>query len=142
MHYSTRKVAHALAEGLIAGGADIAMYFLHADERSEIVKDILDSKLVLFGVPTMHNKPFPSIGDLVYYLGGLRFDKTGEKKLAITFGSIGWRGDASKKLADAIAACGFEVLQDLEVFYVPSENEQLPYYEMGKQLAPRIVMSA
>jgi flavorubredoxin len=142
MHYSTQKVAHALAEGLIAGGVDVAMYFLHADERSGIVTDILDSKLVLFGVPTMHNEPFPSIGDLVYYLKGLRFDKTGEKKLAITFGSMGWRGGASKKLADAIAACGFEVLQDLEVYYVPSENELVHYYEIGKQLASRIVMSA
>jgi len=69
-------------------------------------------------------------------------DKTGEKKLAITFGSMGWRGGASKKLADAIAACGFEVLQDLEVYYVPSENELVHYYEIGKQLASRIVMSA
>jgi flavorubredoxin len=139
MHYSTQKMAHALAEGLIAGGVDVAVYFLHTDERSEIVKDILDSKLVLFGVPTMHNEPFPSIGDLVYYLRGLRFDKTGEKKLAITFGSMGWRGGAAKKLAEAIAACGFEVLQDLEVYYVPSDNELAQYYEIGKQLASPIV---
>jgi flavorubredoxin len=108
MHYSTQKMAHALAEGLIAGGVDVAVYFLHTDERSETVKDILDSKLVLFGVPTMHNAPFPSIGDIVYYLRGLRFDKTGQKKLAVTFGSMGWRGGGTKKLADAISACGFE----------------------------------
>jgi flavorubredoxin len=139
MHYSTQKMAHALAEGLIAGGVDVAVYFLHADERSEIVKDILDSKLVLFGVPTMHNEPFPSIGDLVYYLRGLRFDKTGQKKLAVTFGSMGWRGGGSKKLADAISACGFEVLQDLEANYVPSEKELTEYYETGTQLASRII---
>ncbi|MGZ7180604.1 MAG: FprA family A-type flavoprotein, partial [Halobacteriota archaeon] len=91
MHDSTQEMGHALAEGLIAGGVDVAVYFLHTDERSEIVKDILDSELVLFGVPTMHNEPFPSIGDIVYYLRGLRFDKTGQKKLAVTFGSMGWR---------------------------------------------------
>jgi len=28
MHYSTQKMARALAEGLIAGGVDVAMYFL------------------------------------------------------------------------------------------------------------------
>jgi flavorubredoxin len=138
MHYSTQKMAHALAEGLIAGGVDVAVYFLHTDERSEIVKDILDSKLVLFGVPTMHNEPFPSIGDIVYYLRGLRFDKTGQKKLAVTFGSMGWRGGGTKKLADAISACGFEVLQDIEAYYVPSENELVEYFEVGKQLAARI----
>jgi flavorubredoxin len=135
MHYSTQKMAHALAEGLIAGGVDVVMYFLHADERSEIVKDILDSKLVLFGAPTMHNEPFPSIGDLVYYLRGLRFDKTGKKKLAITFGSMGWSGGATKKLAEALSACGFEVLEDLQVCYVPSEDALIQYYELGKKLA-------
>jgi flavorubredoxin len=142
MHYSTQKMAHALAEGLIAGGVDVAVYFLHTDERSEIVKDILDSKLVLFGVPTMHNEPFPSIGAIVYYLRGLRFDKTGQKKLAVTFGSMGWRGGGTKKLADAISACGFEVLQDIEAYYVPSENELVEYFEVGKQLAARIATEA
>ena len=138
MHYSTQAVALALAEGLIAGDVDVVMYFLHADERSEIVKDILDSKLVLFGAPTMHNEPFPSIGDLVYYLRGLRFDKTGQKKRAITFGSMGWQGGAAKKLGDAIAACGFEVLENLEVYYVPSEEELNHYYEIGKRLAAQV----
>ena len=142
MHYSTQKMAHALAEGLIAGGVDVAVYFLHTDERSEIVKDILDSKLVLFGVPTMHNEPFPSIGDIVYYLRGLRFDKTGQKKLAVTFGSMGWRGGGTKKLADAISACGFELLQELEAYYVPSGNELAEYFEVGKQLAARIATEA
>ncbi|MGZ4869977.1 MAG: FprA family A-type flavoprotein [Halobacteriota archaeon] len=142
MHDSTQEMAHALAEGLIAGGVDVAVYFLHTDERSEIVKDVLDSKLVLFGVPTIHNEPFPSIGDIVYYLRGLRFDKTGQKKLAVTFGSMGWRGGGTKKLADAISACGFEVLQDLEAYYVPSENELVEYFEVGKQLAARIATEA
>jgi flavorubredoxin len=52
---------------------------------------------------------------------------------------MGWRGGAAKKLAEAIAACGFEVLQDLEVYYVPSDYELAQYYEIGKQLASRIV---
>ena len=100
--------------------------------------DILDSKLILFGIPTMHNEPFPSIGDLVYYLRGLRFVKTGKKKLAVTFGSVGWAGGGAKKLADAVSACGFDVLQDFEVNYVPSESELAQYYEVGKQLASRV----
>ncbi|MGZ4903308.1 MAG: FprA family A-type flavoprotein [Halobacteriota archaeon] len=135
MHYSTQKMAHALAEGLMSEGVDVVMYFLHADERSEIVKDILDSKLVLFGVPTMHNEPFPSIGDIMYYLRGLRFDKTGKKKLAVTFGSKGWGGGATKKLAETLSACGFDALQGLEVSYVPSDDELVQCYDWGRELA-------
>ncbi len=138
MHHSTQKMAHAFAEGLIAAGVDVAVYFLHADERSEVVKDILDSKLVMFGIPTIHNEPFPSIGDLVYYLRGLRFDKTGQKKLAVTFGSIGGLGGAAKKLAEELSTCGFEVIQEVEVLFVPSEEELAGYYEMGAELGSRI----
>ncbi|MDD1720603.1 MAG: FprA family A-type flavoprotein [Euryarchaeota archaeon] len=138
MHYSTQKMAHALAEGLISEGVDVVMYFLHADERSEIVKDILDSKLVLFGSPTMHNEPFPSMGDIMYYLRGLRFDKTGKKKLAVTFGSKGWGGGATRKLAETLSACGFDVLQELEVSYVPSDNDLAQCYDWGRQLASKM----
>jgi len=127
-----------LAEGLIAGGADGAMYVLRVDERSEVVEDILDSKIVLFGAPTPYSEPYPSLGDLVYYLPGLRFDKTGQKKLAITFGSMGGLGGAPKKLAEDISACGFEVVQQLEVYFVPTEDELIEYYEVGTQLASRI----
>ncbi|MGZ7044543.1 MAG: FprA family A-type flavoprotein, partial [Methanobacterium sp.] len=89
MHGSTQKMAHALAEGIMSEDVDVKMYFLHNDERSEIVKDILDSKAVLFGIPTIFNKPFPSIGDIIFYLDGLRFDRTGFKKLTLIFGSMG-----------------------------------------------------
>jgi flavorubredoxin len=138
MHHSTQKMAHALAEGLIAGGADVRVYLLHVDERSEVVKDILDSKLVLFGAPTLYGEPYPSIGDLVYYLRGLRFDKTGQKKLAVTFGSMGGLDGAPKKLAEDISACGFEVLQELEVYFVPTEEELAEHYDVGVQLSSRI----
>jgi len=138
MHHSTQKMAQALAEGLIAGGADVAMYFLHVDERSEVAKDILDSKIVLFGAPTLYGEPYPSLGDLVYYLRGLRFDKTGTKKLGVTFGSMGGQGGAVKKLAEDIAACGFEVVQEVETYYVPTEDELVEYYELGVQLASRM----
>ena len=61
-YYSTRMMAHALAEGLMSQGVDVAMYFLHDDERSEMVNDILDSKALLVGVPTIFNGPYPSVG--------------------------------------------------------------------------------
>ncbi len=138
MHYSTQKMAHALAEGLISEGVDVVMYFLHADERSELVKDVLDSKLILFGAPTMHNEPFPSVGDIIYYLKGLRFDKTGTKRLAVTFGSKGWGGGATRKLTEALSACGFDALQGLEVTYVPSDDDLAQCYNWGRELASKI----
>ena len=138
MHGSTQKMAHAFAEGIMSENVDVFMYFLHEDERSEIVKDILDSKAVLFGIPTIFNKPFPSIGDLMYYLEGLRFDRTGFKKLALIFGSHGWAGGGVRKIADELEKSGFEVFDKLEVNYVPEKEELDKCYELGKNLAIEI----
>lgn len=138
MHGSTQKMAHALAEGIINEGVDVVMYFLHEDERSEIVKDILDSKAVLFGIPTIFNKPYPSIGDLMLYLDGLRFDRTGFKRLALPFGSMGWAGGAVKKLSADLENIGFEIFDSKQVIYVPKNNEMDDLYELGKKLAIRV----
>ena len=70
-------MAHEIAEGAMAEGYDVEIFFLHEDERSEIVKSVLTSKGVAIGDPTINDVPFPSIGDILYYLKGLRFDRTG-----------------------------------------------------------------
>ena len=138
MHYSTQKMAHAFAEGLMSEGVDVAMYFLHHDERSEIVKDILDSKAVLFGIPTIYDEPYPTIGDIIYYLKGLKFNRTGLKRLALAFGSMGGEGGAVEKIAKELEECGFNVLDEYELYYVPTEDELEKCYNMGKRLAVRI----
>lgn len=138
MHGSTQKMAHALAEGVMSEGVDVVMYFLHNDERSEIVKDILDSKAILLGIPTIFNKPYPSIGDLMYYLDELMFNRTGFKRLALSFGSMGWAGGAVKKMADELEKCGFEVFDTNQINYVPSEDEMDDLYDLGKKLAVKI----
>lgn len=138
MHYSTRMMAHSLAEGLMSEGADVAMYFLHEDERSEMVNDILDSKALLVGIPTMFNGPYPSVGDLLYYLEGLSFQRTGIKRLATTFGSKGWSGKGAIKVAETLKKCGFEVLNTYEVNYVPQDDELDKCYEMGQEMARKI----
>ncbi|WP_414468791.1 FprA family A-type flavoprotein [Methanobacterium sp. ACI-7] len=138
MHGSTQKMAHAIAEGVISENVDVEMYFLHEDERSEIVKDILDSKAVLFGIPTIFNNPYPSIGDLMYYLEGLMFNRTGFKRLAVSFGSMGWAGGAVKKIATDLEKCGFEVFDTTQVNYIPSNDEMDNLYELGKKIGAKI----
>ena len=138
MHGSTQKMAHELAKGVSVEMWMLSMYFLHNDEQSEILKDILDSKAVLFGVPTIFNKPYPSTGDLMYYLEGLMFNRTGIKKLAISFGSMGWAGGGVKKTADDLEKCGFEVFETTQLNYVPTNDEMNDLYELGKKLADKV----
>ncbi len=138
MHYSTQRMSHAMAEGVMSENVEVFMYFLHQDERSEIVKDILDSKAVLFGSPTIFNGPFPSLGDIMYYLSGLTFDRTGFKRLAVAFGSKGWGGGATRKLSEELGKCGFEVVDTFDATFVPEEADLDKCYEMGKEIAVKI----
>ena len=134
MQYSTQKMAHEVAEGIIAEGYDVEMYFLHEDERSEIVKSILTSKAVAFGIPTINDFPFPSIGDIIYYLKGLHFNRTGFKRPAVTFGSMGGRGGAVEFIANELTECGFEVLDQQEIYYVPDGEDDETSFKLGQKL--------
>jgi flavorubredoxin len=138
MHYSTQKMAHSLAEGLIDEDIKVNMYFLHEDERSEMVKDILESKALLIGVPTLFNEPYPSVGDFMYYLKGLSFARTGVRRLAVTFGSKGWSGKTVDKLAESLEKCGFQVQDKYEVDYLPTEDELNKCYQIGRKLGEEI----
>lgn len=141
MHYSTQKMAHALAEGLISGGVEVRMFFLQQDERSEIMKDVLDSKALLLGSPTIFNQPYPTLGDIIFYLRGLSFNRTGRKRLALTFGSLGWSGEAAGKLAEDLEGCGFEIFDQYKVNYSPTPEELDHCYQLGKDLAEKIKKS-
>ncbi|MCQ2964171.1 MAG: FprA family A-type flavoprotein [archaeon] len=134
MHYSTQKMAHEVAEGVMAEGYDVEMYFLHEDERSEIVKSILTSKAVAFGIPTINDLPFPSMGDIIYYLKGLHFNRTGFVRPAVTFGSMGGRGGAPEFIANELNDCGFNVIDQQEIYYISDEENDLDSYKLGQKL--------
>lgn len=135
MHHSSQKMAHAMAEGIMAAGFEVKMYFLHEDDRSDVVTDILDSKAVCFGSPTIMNNPYPSLGDIVYYLTALNFKATGYTKKAVLFGSKGWGGGANRKLTTDLEAAGFEIVEDFDTVYIPTEDVYEKCFEAGKNLA-------
>ncbi|MDR2544852.1 MAG: FprA family A-type flavoprotein [Methanobrevibacter sp.] len=135
MHHSTRKMAHAMIEGVLSEGFEVKTFFLHPDERSNIVTDVLDSKAICLGSPTIMNNPFPSLGDIIFYFNCLRFDRTSLNKKAVVFGSKGWGGGAVKKLSNDLEQSGFEIFEEYDVFNIPHEEELNKCYEIGKRLA-------
>ncbi len=135
MHFSTQYMAHAIAEGLMSQGVDVKMHYLKEDERSETVKDILESKAVLMGVPTLFNKVFPSIADVLLYTDELQFARTGIKRLGATFGSFGWGGNGPAWLNTKMEEAGFEMVDNLEIQYVPSDEDLEKCFDLGVKIA-------
>ena len=140
MHHSTQKMAHQIVEGIMSEGVEAKMHFIRYDPESDILADILDSKAIVLGVPTMMNNPYPKIGNLLAYLSCVSPANTGVRKTAALFSSKGWAGGAIPKLTESLTAAGFDVLEDeaVEEIYVPDENDLDKCYELGKKLAQMV----
>lgn len=137
MHHSTQKLAHEIAEGIISEGVKVKMCFLKVDDESDVVSEVLDSKAIALGVPTMMNNPYPNVGKIIYYFNCLSFANSGKKKKAAVFSSKGWGGGAVSRLSSDLENAGFDVLEDdaLDIRYVPDEEALRKAYDLGKKLA-------
>ena len=138
MHHSTQKMAHAIAEGIISEGVECVMYFMQEDTTDELVHDVLESKGIALGAPTMMNKPYPRIGTTMYWLDCLNFKGTGSFKKALVFSSKGWAGGAIKKLQGDLEGAGFDVIDTYEATFVPDADILEECFEKGKALAKAI----
>lgn len=138
MHHSTEKLAFQIAEGIMSEGVEAVMYHMESDYESEVVTDILDSKAIALGAPTMMNKSFPRIGNIMYWLDCLNFKGTTSEKNALIFSSKGWGGGAVKKLQDDLESAGFTIFDTMDAVFVPDEDIYAEAFKKGVELAKSI----
>ncbi len=89
------------------------------------------------GAPAIYDEPYPSVGDLLMYLRGLKFNRTGERK-ALVFGSMGGNGGATETMKELLTEAGFSVVDECEIYYVPDGDELEACFEAGRRLAEMI----
>ncbi|UCG14055.1 MAG: FprA family A-type flavoprotein [Deltaproteobacteria bacterium] len=134
MWFSTAKMAEAIAEGLLAGGAQPKLMPLKSNHRSNIATEILDAGALLVGSPTLNNNMYPTVADLLTYLRGLK----PQNLVATAFGSYGWSGEAVGQIRKALEAMKVEVVDDgLRVKFVPGDDALTQCFELGRQVAEK-----
>lgn len=120
MWNATRKMAEAMAEGILEADPTIRVKLMNAakEDKNDIVSEIFRSKAVLFGSSTINNGYLYSMGGLLEMVKGLKF----KNKKAAAFGSYGWSGEAVKQLTTALADCGFAIVDEGQrLLWVPDE---------------------
>jgi flavorubredoxin len=133
---STDIMARAIVEGIRSAGAEAKLMKLRITELVDVVTEILDTKAVIVGSPTLHNGIFPSVGAFMTYVTGLK----PKNKIWAFFGSYGWGGGAVKKMVEIAKEEKFEVHEpSLEVKYIPTKEELQKCIEFGKEVASRIM---
>jgi len=132
---STDKMAHAMADGAASQGVEVKLMKLRATDLSEIITQILDSKAVIVGSPTLNNQMFPTLGHFLTYITGLR----PKGKVWSFFGSYGWGGGAVRGMTEMARKAGFEVREPgIEVKFVPNAEDLQKCVEFGKKIATEI----
>lgn len=131
MWHSTEKMANAIAAGLSAQGVAVRPMHLRKWDRSDIITEVLDAKAVIVGSPTLNNGLFPSLGDFLTYMKGLK----PKNKIGAAFGSYGWSGESVKLITQELEAMKFEIIDPgVRIQYVPDEKALAACYELGVKI--------
>ncbi|UCD71458.1 MAG: FprA family A-type flavoprotein [Syntrophobacterales bacterium] len=131
---STEKMAGAIYRGLTEEGVPTKMYRLSNSDRSDIVKEMLEARGLLLGSPTLNNGLYPSVAEFSTYIKGLR----PKGRIAAVFGSYGWGMGATKTLSGDLQAAGMEVVDDLQVKFVPLGEKIDKCEHLGRRVAQMI----
>ena len=105
---STATMAASIAEGISAGGVEVAMHDLAVTPLAHITYDLLEAKALVLGSPTLHHGMLYRVAGYLQYLLGLK----PEGRMAGIFGSYGWSKGAEKQMRSRLEEAGFEIIAD------------------------------
>lgn len=132
MWQSTKTMAHAVTDGLLAGGAQPKVVPIGETHRSDIATEFLDASGLVVGSPTLNNNILPTVADMLTYMKGLKPTNV----IGAAFGSFGWSGEAVKQLNEYMTSMKISVVSDgVKVKYVPDETDLHQCHELGKIVA-------
>ncbi len=126
---STEKIAHSLREGMEETGIPVTVRNLKTTHISDVMTDLLTSKFILIGSPTLNNGYLPSMGAFLTYIKGLR--PTG--RIGLAFGSYGWGGQAVGEIENVMRAMKWDIpLEKINIRYIPDDHELSEVKDVGK----------
>jgi len=133
---STAKMAFSLAEGLEESGVPATMRNLSTNHISDIVTDVLTTKLILLGSPTLNNGMLPTMGSFLTYLKGLR----PKGRVGLAFGSYGWGGQAAGEIKKAMEEMNWDLPEEsLRAQYIPTDDELENARILGGKLGEYVI---
>jgi flavorubredoxin len=139
MWKSTEKMAEAIADGIASvNNVDVKLMCIRNNHRSNIITEMLDTKAIVIGSPTMNNMLYPTVADMLTYIKGLR----PKNKIGAAFGSYGWSGEAVKLINKELETAKIDLIDEgLRIQYVPRQDEVQKCYEYGEKIGRLIIKS-
>jgi flavorubredoxin len=128
---TTERMAYALREGLEKAGVPVTMRNLKTNHISDVMTEVLRSKAILIGSPTLNQGLLPTVGAFLTYLEGLR----PKNRIGLAFGSYGWGGQSVTKIEMVMKNLGWNLPSEaVKIQYVPDEEELEAVQRIGASL--------
>lgn len=133
---STDALARAIADGLAETGVHVRLFDLAATPFSQVTRQLMDSRCLLMGSPTLHHGMLYRNAGYLQYLAGLK----PSGKIAGVFGSYGWSSGACAQMSGRLEEIGFELLgEPFTQKYRPTAEEIESARAWGASFAERIM---
>lgn len=132
---STAALAQHIADGIGGAGVEVVTHDLAVSSLAEITYELLESKALVLGSPTLHHGMLYRVAGYLQYLSGLH----PTDRIAATFGSYGWSKGADKQMRARLEEIGFELpVDDLLVKYRPTDEDLAAAEEWGTRIAEAV----
>jgi len=133
---STELMIQPLIETLASEGIEVALHNLTVTDLGELAKDLVDSKAIILGTPTVLGGAHPLVVYAAYLIRALR----PPAKFCAFLSSYGWGGGAIKNLSEILDPLKIEIIETLETNGPPLEDDIIKIIELSKKIAEKIKM--
>ncbi len=134
MWKSTEKMIQAMAETLASEGIEIVRHNLTVADISDVARDLVDSRAIVLGTPTVLGGAHPLAVYASYLVKALR----PPTKYAVVLSSYGWGGGAIKHVQEVLGPTKMEVVGAVDVNGPPTEKDIQQVIDLGRVLAKKI----
>jgi flavorubredoxin len=119
---------------LLSEGIEVSKHNLNVADVGDIAKDLVDSRAIVLGSPTVLAGAHPQAMYATYLAKALR----PPAKFAVVLSSFGWGGGATKHIQETLGPTKMEIVGAMEINGPPTEADTDKIVDLGKTLAEKI----
>lgn len=131
---ATEGLVKLSIEALLSAGVQVVVHDLSRADVGELAKDLVDSRGMVFGAPTVLGGVHPVALFALQLVRALR----PPLRYGLVFSSYGWGGGALRQAQGILAPTGMELVGALDVHGRPTEGEERKARSLAEELAKRI----
>ena len=134
MYGMTAQCLDAIARGVAEAGGTIQSFNLSEEKTVDVLTALVEAPGLLIGSSTYEHEIFPKVADFINMLKVKKYSD----RVAGTFGSFGWSGEATRKIATDLEVLGYDLAgPPLPIYGSPTEEDLAKVQQLAKAVAEK-----